>query len=458
MDVTDPEAIEWLISLTWPEQTKRMSTLNSALALAARTPPTILAGTAQDHLADIVNETPSDQHLLFIFSWSIYQIFGSPGGRERLVDTAVVAAGGAGTKMSPITRILPKEMLPAGGKPILEHLVHELRAAQITDVLFVITSHKPQILAYFGCGAAYGMDFSYRVQDDGAGPGAPILAAETWAAGQPFVHAFGDNLIRAAASRETPLQQLISVTTGCSALTRVFPSDGIPAHETLLGASDTPRTAPNWPPSPSTGASSTRPMPSGCTPVPPAGSSGRSSSRPCTSARPDPTESSTSSTPSGAGSASATSSLRARSGRTTSGSTATTGRPTTMPSPPSADDRRTLPRSQADVHDTDTLPEITQIPLESPFERPGTHITLILPEQRVRRVVLTLPVEKGDGRKYGHGLAEIGPGWSTTRPEPTAGRRTTSSAWSCRPSWPCSAGRPGRRYTCWDSAREASPP
>ncbi|HEY8981124.1 MAG TPA: DUF2332 domain-containing protein [Streptomyces sp.] len=87
VDVTDPEATKWLVSLTWPEQTQRMTTLNSALALAARTPPTILAGTAQDHLADVVAETPDEQHLVLVFSWSIYQIFGSPGGRERLVNT-----------------------------------------------------------------------------------------------------------------------------------------------------------------------------------------------------------------------------------------------------------------------------------------------------------------------------------------------------------------------------------
>ncbi|MFD3909972.1 DUF2332 domain-containing protein [Streptomyces sp. NPDC058603] len=87
VDVTDPEATEWLISLTWPEQTTRMRTLNSALALAARIPPTILAGRAEDHLATVVAETPADQHICFVFSWSIYQIFGSPGGRERLVDT-----------------------------------------------------------------------------------------------------------------------------------------------------------------------------------------------------------------------------------------------------------------------------------------------------------------------------------------------------------------------------------
>ncbi|MFJ3519854.1 DUF2332 domain-containing protein [Streptomyces sp. NPDC090131] len=87
VDVTDTEATEWLVSLTWPEQTTRMHTLNSALALAARTPPTILAGPAEEHLADVVAETPTDHHLVFVFSWSIYQIFGSPGGRDRLVAT-----------------------------------------------------------------------------------------------------------------------------------------------------------------------------------------------------------------------------------------------------------------------------------------------------------------------------------------------------------------------------------
>ncbi|MFF0430289.1 sugar phosphate nucleotidyltransferase [Streptomyces sp. NPDC004520] len=161
----------------------------------------------------------------------------------RTITRAVVAAGGAGTKMAPITRILPKEMLPAAGRPILEHLVHELHTAGITDVLFVISSRKPQIPAYFGSGAAYGMDFSYRVQDDGAGPGAPVLAAETWTQDQPFVLAFGDNLIRAAASR-TPLQRLVAEPADCALLTRVFPAGGIPAHETLLGAATAPGPGP----------------------------------------------------------------------------------------------------------------------------------------------------------------------------------------------------------------------
>ncbi|GHH26022.1 hypothetical protein [Streptomyces rubradiris] len=80
-----------------------------------------------------------------------------------------------------------------------------------------------------------------------------------------------------------------------------------------------------------------------------------------------------------------------------------------MPSPPSADERPALPHHQAPVHDADALPAHTRLVLlESPFQRPGTQITVLWPEQRVRRIVLALPVEKGNGRKYGHSLAEIG--------------------------------------------------
>ncbi|MEV6680634.1 sugar phosphate nucleotidyltransferase [Streptomyces erythrochromogenes] len=164
---------------------------------------------------------------------------------SRTITKAVVAAGGAGTKMAPITRILPKELLPVGRLPILEHLVNDLREAEITDLLFVISARKAQIPGYFGSGAEYGMDFSYRVQDDGAGPGAPVLAAERWAEGRPFVFAFGDNLIRGAAGTAAPLQRLIGAAPAdLGLLTRVFRSDSIPAHETLLGAADGPTDRP----------------------------------------------------------------------------------------------------------------------------------------------------------------------------------------------------------------------
>ncbi|MFG3136444.1 alpha/beta hydrolase-fold protein [Streptomyces sp. NPDC050149] len=57
---------------------------------------------------------------------------------------------------------------------------------------------------------------------------------------------------------------------------------------------------------------------------------------------------------------------------------------------------------------TAPLPANIRIALESPYQRPGTQVTLALPEQPVRRIVVALPVEKGDGSKYGRSLDEIG--------------------------------------------------
>ena len=151
-----------------------------------------------------------------------------------------------------------------------------------------------------------------------------------------------------------------------------------------------------------------------------------------------------------------------------------------MPSPPSAHEHPALPHGQAHVQDANPPPAGTRISLESPFQGPGTQVTLILPDQRVRRVVLALPVEKGDGNKYGHSLAEIGRLPAHLRDGTAFAAPTFSqSPWlvnhatrtDCqqedhlvRVVLPAvlaannSARRPGPRCTCWDSARAATPP
>ncbi|MFI0711271.1 hypothetical protein ACH4SK_11550 [Streptomyces inhibens] len=78
-----------------------------------------------------------------------------------------------------------------------------------------------------------------------------------------------------------------------------------------------------------------------------------------------------------------------------------------MPSPPSVPERPASSPRRTHRLDATTRPAGTRIPLESPFQRPGTHVTMILPEQPVQRIVLALPVEKADGQKYGHSLDGI---------------------------------------------------
>jgi glucose-1-phosphate thymidylyltransferase len=160
------------------------------------------------------------------------------------VTRAVIAAGGVGSKMLPMTTVLAKEMLPIRDKPILDHLVTELRDAGIEEVLFVISARKTMIVEYFGSGSAWNMEFTYRVQDPGDGPGAPVLLAEHWVGDRPFVYAFGDNLITTLPGGTSPLRRLLADQAAhpdsWALLAEIRPAQGLPRNETVLGPTDHP--------------------------------------------------------------------------------------------------------------------------------------------------------------------------------------------------------------------------
>jgi UTP--glucose-1-phosphate uridylyltransferase len=65
------------------------------------------------------------------------------------VEKAVIPAAGLGSRMLPITRSIPKEMLPVGRKPMLQHVVEEAAASGITQVCIVIREGKEVIRDYF---------------------------------------------------------------------------------------------------------------------------------------------------------------------------------------------------------------------------------------------------------------------------------------------------------------------
>ena len=66
-----------------------------------------------------------------------------------LVTTAVVPVAGLGTRLLPATKSQPKEMLPVGGKPVVQHVVEELAAAGIERVVFVTGRGKGAIQDHF---------------------------------------------------------------------------------------------------------------------------------------------------------------------------------------------------------------------------------------------------------------------------------------------------------------------
>jgi Nucleoside-diphosphate-sugar pyrophosphorylase involved in lipopolysaccharide biosynthesis/translation initiation factor 2B, gamma/epsilon subunits (eIF-2Bgamma/eIF-2Bepsilon) len=77
---------------------------------------------------------------------------------------AVILAAGEGKRMRPLTYERPKVMLPIAGKPIIEHLLEEVKEAGIDDLIFVVGYHDETIRTYFGKGEGWGINIEYVTQ------------------------------------------------------------------------------------------------------------------------------------------------------------------------------------------------------------------------------------------------------------------------------------------------------
>lgn len=79
--------------------------------------------------------------------------------------TAVILAGGLGTRLRPLTYSVPKPMVEAGGRPFLEWVLGLLKANGITDIIMLVGYKKEAIIDYFGDGSRLGVEVRYS--DDG---------------------------------------------------------------------------------------------------------------------------------------------------------------------------------------------------------------------------------------------------------------------------------------------------
>lgn len=101
---------------------------------------------------------------------------------------------GRGTRLRPATRALPKEMLPVGGKPVIQHIVEELAANGIERIVFVTAPGKEAIGTHFE-GEYAGVTFASTVQPVPRGLGDAVLLAERLVDRTPFAIALGDAIL-----------------------------------------------------------------------------------------------------------------------------------------------------------------------------------------------------------------------------------------------------------------------
>ena len=66
-----------------------------------------------------------------------------------MIKQAIIPLAGQGTRLLPLTSVLPKELLPINGKPGLEYIIEECINAGIKEIIFIISKKKKMIKEYF---------------------------------------------------------------------------------------------------------------------------------------------------------------------------------------------------------------------------------------------------------------------------------------------------------------------
>ena len=122
--------------------------------------------------------------------------------------TAIVPAAGKGTRFLPVTRAVPKEMLPIGAKPAIQLIVEEAFDAGAADVVIVISEGKEIIRRYFEEDPEFHAKVRFVYQKKQRGLGHAVLQAAEGVQGPPLV-LLGDALV----TGPNPSREMVAIST-----------------------------------------------------------------------------------------------------------------------------------------------------------------------------------------------------------------------------------------------------
>src|SRR5580700_2844776 len=109
---------------------------------------------------------------------------------------ALILAGGAGTRLRPITHTRAKQLVPVANKPILFYGLEAIADAGIKEVGIVVGDTADEVQAAVGDGSTWGVQVTYIPQDAPLGLAHAVLIARDFLGDDDFVMYLGDNLLK----------------------------------------------------------------------------------------------------------------------------------------------------------------------------------------------------------------------------------------------------------------------